>query len=74
MDFRTDEEKQMDRIEGQLGVLREVVQLLASNCSCTVAERLSGHLTECPMPQIHELLSDVDPADYVEEQTSRARE
>lgn len=49
------------RLEGEVGVLREVVDLLLSACACKVAERYSGHLVDCPVPAAREILRPSDP-------------
>jgi hypothetical protein len=63
MDFRTDDEKRMDYLEGEIGVLREALELLITNCPCTAADRFSGHTTDCPVPQVREILNPTDPAE-----------
>lgn len=69
-----DVEAAVVRLEGEIGVLKEALELLISNCSCTVPERMSGHHVDCAVPHVKELLNPTDYADYEEERISRARE
>lgn len=48
-------------LEGEVGVLREALALLVTNCTCTPAERFSGHHVDCPIPQVQELLDPYEP-------------
>ena len=43
-------------LEGEVGMLKECIEMLASNCPCTVRERASGHHVDCAMPHVHALL------------------
>lgn len=56
MDFRTEEEKQMDALESRISDLEKCVELLMLDCSCTIKERMSGHLVDCPVPHVKEIL------------------
>lgn len=50
-------------LEGEVGVLREAVELLASNCSCSAKDRYSGHLVDCPMPEVNAVLKEAAASD-----------
>lgn len=43
-------------LESEVYLLRKALELLAQECNCTVKERISGHLVDCPIPHVKELL------------------
>jgi hypothetical protein len=53
----SDQEK-IEALKDQINMLRECVKMLAYNCTCSGAERISGHRADCPKPEIDELLNE----------------
>lgn len=53
-------EHRLEKLESLVGVLREAVELLTSGCQCSVKERMSGHLVDCPTPKLAELLDEYE--------------
>lgn len=51
-------QQQVDYLDGEVGMLREVINLMITNCPCTAQERYSGHLVDCPIPKIREILDE----------------
>lgn len=64
-------EVKVEALEAELGLLREVIEILVSNCACTAAERYSGHLVDCPIPKARDLLQGEAPD---ETNSERARD
>lgn len=56
-------ERRIAALEQQVTDLAHAVRLLATNCSCTVAERMSGHLVDCAVPHVADALGDNDGDD-----------
>ena len=50
-------EAERDRYKHERDVLAEALRNCESMCSCTVRERDSGHLLECPVTYIRQVLS-----------------
>jgi hypothetical protein len=46
----------LKRLNDRIDIMEEAIQLLTSDCSCTVKERMSGHLVDCPIPHVWDLL------------------
>lgn len=53
-------EQRVEKLESLVGVLYDAVKMLTSDCRCTVKERMSGHLVECPTPHLQELIEEYE--------------
>lgn len=51
-------ENRVEKLESMVGILREAVDLLKSSCACSVSERMSGHLVDCAVPHVNELMNE----------------
>lgn len=51
---------QIEDLQQRVLILREAVELLMGGCSCSVPERMSGHLVDCPTPHVEDLLNSFD--------------
>lgn len=49
-------DKEVGFLDQRVADLEKCVELLISDCRCSVKERMSGHLTDCPVPHIKEIL------------------
>lgn len=49
------DDQETQELYDRINRLEEAVKLLIGNCSCSLMERLSGHLVDCPVPQLKEL-------------------
>lgn len=48
--------KKVARLEREIAILTEAVEMLSKNCTCSVKERMSGHNVDCWAPDVQELL------------------
>lgn len=56
----TQSEETIKGLVDEVERLRDCIDMLASDCKCSVRERISGHLADCPAPHIRELLKPHD--------------
>lgn len=55
----------MKYLDLKIKLLVRAVSFLSNDCKCSVLERLSGHLIDCPAPAIRKIIEELRDLDRV---------